>query len=374
MFMISKHQSSLSPRARVWIGVLVLGAAAALLVACFALWWPRGVDYHFTFRPVARGFLTGETRLYDEASLGFYNAPWTLVILIPLGLLSFSLGQAILNTLSLGILGSTASFLRVPRRIPLLFVVLSLANLHTVDVLFRGQVDALAVFGVLLGWAGVRSHRPYMLSWGLWFIAIKPNNLLLVVAVYLLAVRGWDWRDLLRVVSVPAISFALSLLIVGPDWPLRYIENYQVYGPPRYLSLTVWRLLGQLGLPDEPFWPLAALAVVAVLVMAWRTGLTEHTLIAALTTNLLVSPYVVGNHLVCLIPAYLLIASRSRWLGVLIFLTTFTPLLRASGNPEWATADLLYPLSLWLVGWYYALRDPGKTAGVPAAEPHPTTV
>ena len=107
---------------------------------------------------------------------------------------------------------------------------------------------------------------------------------------------------------------------------------------------------------------------------AWRTGLTEHTLIAALTTNLLVSPYVVGNHLVCLIPAYLLIVSRSRWLGVLLFLTTFTPLLRASGNPEWATADLLYPLSLWLVGWYYALRDPGKTAGVPAAEPHPTTV
>lgn len=357
-----------------WRGASAPALAALLLVASFALWWPDGVDYYFTFRPVARSFLSGETRLYDEASLGFYNAPWTLLILVPLGLLSFSLGQAVLNTLSLSIIASTSFFLQAARRIPPLFVVLSMVNLHTVDVLFRGQVDALALFGVLLGWLGVRNHRPYVLSWGLWFIAIKPNNLLLVVAVYLLAVRYWDRRDLLRVVSIPAISFALSLLIVGPDWPLRYIENHRVYGPSRYLSVTIWRALDQAGLLAELFWPVAALLVIAALVFAYRAGLTEHVLILALTTNLLVSPYVVGNHLIYLVPAYLLIASRNRWLGVLIFLTTLTPLLRASGGPEWATVDLLYPLSLWLAGWYYIMRDPGKTAGAPAGEPNPTPV
>ncbi|HMM30119.1 MAG TPA: hypothetical protein PKD46_17705 [Aggregatilineaceae bacterium] len=355
-----------------WRGASALALVALLLVAGFALWWPDGVDYFFTFRPVARGFLSGETRLYDEASLGFYNAPWTLLILVPFGLLSFSLGQAVLNTLSLGIIASTSFFLQAARRIPPLFVVLSMVNLHTVDVLFRGQVDALALLGVLLGWLGVRNHRPYALSWGLWFIAIKPNNLLLVVLVFALAVRRWPWRDWLRAVSIPAASFALSLLVVGLDWPLRYIENYRVHGPPRYLSVTTWRALDQAGLPAEPFWPVAALLVIAVLVFAYRAGLTEHTLILALTTNLLVSPYVVGNHLIYLVPAYLLIASRNRWLGVVIFLTTLTPLLRASGVPEWATADLLYPSALWLAGWFYARRDPGRTAGVPAGEPHST--
>lgn len=356
---------------RSWLGVGAFITAVLLLVVCFTLWWPRGVDYHFTFRPVARGFLTGETRLYDEASLGFYNAPWTLVILMPLGLLSFSLGQAILNTISLCVLAGTAVLLQVPRRIPVLFIVLSLVNLHVVDVLFRGQVDALVLLGVLLGWVGVRHHRPYLLSWGLWFIAIKPNNLLLVVAVYLLAIRYWGRRDLFRVVSVPLISFALSLVIVGPDWPLRYVQNYQLYGPPRYLAVTSWRAFNQLGLPDEPFWFVAVLLVLAVLVAAYRTGLTEHTLTAALTTGLLVSPYVVGNHLVYLIPAYLLIASRNRWLGLLIFFTTFTPLLRAPGGPEWATVDLLYPLSLWLAGWYYAWRDPADVSIAHKAQSYP---
>src|SRR5260221_11293644 len=112
----STHYESAAPMIEVpqefnrWGMRIVSGLAiATLLVACVlvvARFWPIGPDYYFTFHRTAEKWLNGETRLYYDNQttevhvnhdIGFFNAPWTLVILVSLAFLQLVVLQAILT-------------------------------------------------------------------------------------------------------------------------------------------------------------------------------------------------------------------------------------------------------------------------------------
>ncbi len=328
------------------------------LIAVMARVWPTGVDYYFTFYPVTKKFLAGETRLYDVQTLGFYNAPWVLLFFAPLTALSLRVGQAVFLVGTLGLLLSSAHLVREERAFPPHALLFALLNLHTFDVLIRVQVDGFVPFGVALGWWAIRRRRPWLLSLAFWLLAIKPINVVLVVAVYLIAIRYWSLREQVQVWALPAISLLISFVVLGVDWPLRYLESYRLDPPDRaYLTLTVWRIARSI---DFPFWPLIGLAAACValaLWLAWRVGLHRWTLSIALATNLVFAQYATGNHYVNLIPAMLFVATRNRRVAALAYLTTFTPLLRIGFGVRVAPVDLLYPITLLLASWYFAVQD-----------------
>lgn len=340
------------------LALLLLCTVILSFIVVMAKVWPIGVDYYFTFYPVTKKLLTGETSLYDTQTLGFYNAPWVLLFFAPLTALSLRPGQALFLTGTLGLLVGSVPLLRERRAFPVHAVLFALLNLHTFDVLIRVQVDGFVPFGVALGWWAIHQRRPWLLSLAFWLMAIKPINVVLVAAIYLVAIRHWSRSEQARVLALPGFSLLVSFVVLGADWPLRYIEAYRLDPPDRaYLTLTLWRIARSI---HFPFWPLIVLAggcVALTLLLAWRVGLHPWTLSIALTTNLVFAQYATGNHYVNLIPAMLFLASRSRRVTTLAYLATFTPLLRIWFGVRIASIDLLYPLILLIAAWYFAIQD-----------------
>jgi len=142
----------------------LIGLSLALIVGCVILMsniWPVGPDYYFTSNRNALNWLQGKSHLYDDnpfedvpgdRDIGFFYASWLLTILVPLALLPINVGQAILTVSSILGIMLCLRLLQGSRSMPFWILVLALANLHTFDMLIRGQVDVFVLVGCVLGW------------------------------------------------------------------------------------------------------------------------------------------------------------------------------------------------------------------------------
>jgi hypothetical protein len=342
-------------RAQRW--PLLFGACAvAWFVGLAAVYWPPGVDYYTIYQPMADRLVAGTTQLYIVGTR-YYDAPWLLAILVPLTRLPPNIGQAVLDTLSVLMALGAVHLLRTEQRIPTIGVVLGLANLHTFSLIFRGQVDAFVLLGVVLGWFAIRRERPWLLAAALLLMAIKPQNVLLVALLYFFAIRHWSVRAKLRSVSLVALSILAADVTIGPDWPWRYIA-YVRESPPGLLvyATTLWRGASYLDLPQ---WPVALMAAAAGIALIWwvkRDGFSTAALSLALATNFAFSAYVLGYHDIILLPALLYVARYNWRLACVAYLFTFTPLLRIEYGFGISWVDAGYPLALLFACWYVALR------------------
>ncbi len=184
---------------RVTIFLLVLSAVFVV----FGEYWPLGDDYFFTFREVTESFLRGETRLYDSNSVGFYNAPWTILVILPTVFMSLQYGEALLIIASLlGMLVSVAAVSKKNNdKFTLLIIALAIVNLYMFDLLTRGNIDGLLVLGIGLGWFGVERKNPILLGIGLWLLSIKPLNVVLPTLVFMKAIWHWPGSDKLKALA-----------------------------------------------------------------------------------------------------------------------------------------------------------------------------
>lgn len=295
-----------------------------------------GPDYYYTYMIAGQRFLSGAS-LYGD---GFYNAPWLGWLLAPFGLLPPQTGYLLWSLLSIALVLYAVRLLARPALPTLLLCVLSLP---VIDMLLRGQVEALLLLGVALGYQAVQERRPYRLGFALLLLAIKPVNLALVFLLFLLAVRRWSLADWRKIATIPALVIALTTLAVGPSWPLDYLQGYAATPPNKYLNSTIWRAADLAGLPSiVPLALAIAIGALTVLVL-WRARFGLPTLALAIAAMLLITPYANNNHYVLLIPALLAVPTRWR---LLAWVLSFTPLLRTVGGYEWAVLDLGYVLAL----------------------------
>lgn len=353
---------------RVW---LVIGVVMALTVV-LARVMPPGPDYYYTQRPIAERLLRGQTRLYDGYSYGLYNAPWSIALIIPLTFLSVPLGQAVLTVMSLLGIILAVHAVREPERLPVVFVVLAVVNLHTFDLVIRGNLDAFMLAGVGVSWIGFQRKNPWLLSLGFWLMSIKPVNVALAGLLFLFSIRRWPFKHWLKASSLLLVSLVVSLFVNGPDWPLRYLNTYKADPPYTFLIVTVWRAASALHLPTALIVAACGLALAAWGYAVWKAGLTQLTLGLALATNLIVTPYALGYHYILLIPAFLYVARRSRAWALLAYAATWTPLLRLRFGFGITWIDLAYPLillvALWLIGWKDVVIGPTSKAQTATGE------
>ncbi len=213
--------------------------AVLALLALFGLvvqFGPVGADWFYTFRPVARDFAAGNTQLYDNTEYGYFNMPWLMVVLVPLALLPVRVGQALLTLISLSlVLVSLRAFTR-----SIAVTALAVCTPFVVDLVLRGQVDALVLAGVVLTLHGLEQRRSWVLAGGLWLMSVKPPNVLLVFALAGLVLLRWTWRERLQAVSLLGVSFVISLPFCGFDWPARYLGYYQDKSVYTGFSVSLW--------------------------------------------------------------------------------------------------------------------------------------
>lgn len=325
-------------------------AAAVLLLV--VLWLllaqvgPLGADWYWTFDPVADRLLAGQTRLYDATSRGYYNAPWAMLLIVPLAQLPLRAGQAGLTMLSLTLLLAAARAYTRRR----LLLALGLTNAYVLDLVLRGQLDALVLAGAILSVWAVQQRRPLVLSVAVWLLTLKPVNAVVVLAVLVLAMRTWSWREWLVALSLPVLSCGLAAVVCGPDWPPRYLDNYLRWPLLTTYSVSLWDTLGQTTLL------LAVWLTATVLQLSLATGATLYLVALALAANLMVTGYANDSHYVLLIPAWLwLVESDGRWAA--LYPLGWLPLAR-----NWGYApEILYPVLLTGCLLWVGLRQSRRT-------------
>ena len=328
------------------IQVMLIVLVLAVTLSAFGLLWPTGSDWFYVFYPTARSWLAGETHLYDAgASQGFYLMPWGILVLAPLAAIGLRWGQAVLAMLTLCSL--VLAVFATDAKVKPWIVLLAVANLHTFDALIRGNVDALPLLGLALGWLGLQKRKPFVLGVGLWLLAIKPINVALPVLVLLYGMRRWTKREIIKALLPMSATFILSFAVCGLDWPVRYTAMMKANPPLIYLQTSLWRALVAVGLPRWCAHLVAVPACGLALWQLWRHGVTLPILALAITTNLLFTPYALGSHYVLLAIPFVILASCYK-VTVLTWLLTFTPLLRLRFGFDIACLDVCYPLALWL--------------------------
>lgn len=342
-------------RRSIVLQALLLGVVIVAMTSLMARFWPLGADYFYHFRPLADQWVDGYLHIYDGTQERLFYPPWSLFVIVPLGLFPLELGNGMLFTASLlGLVGSihiyqnTVSF-------PAYAIFLSLANLHVFDVFIRGQIDVAMLLGLVLAWHAIRTDQPMLVGLGLTLLTVKPPlNVVLPGALYLLAIWCWQIGDRWRVFVVPTLALVISTALVGLDWPLLFANN--LTSPNDYLAISLWRAASTLGLPA---WIVALPAGVALLAwgrLALNEGLNQKTLAIALATNFTFTNYANGDHYILLIPALLYVAQLDRRLALLAYAATWTPLLRLSYGWDLAPLDVGFPLILLLAAWYFHWR------------------
>lgn len=343
-----------------WNLWLLLGLIILALIVVFARIWPLGADYLNAYHPVAEKWRKGEFVLYQSEEHVFYNMPWTLLPLLPLSYLPVEYGQSVVIVFSIVAILGTIHVFRLSHPVPAFIVFMALANLHTVDLLIRGQIDAILLVGAILGWWAIKQHRPVWLSLAFTLLITKPQNVTLVGLLFLIAMRDWPRADQIKSLYLVAGVLALSPLLAGLDWPIRYLDYVRHNPPADHRSISVWRNAPLIGLPIWPMIPIVLIAVIAFLRAAWRDGLTGWTFCLALTTNVAFGFYVNGYHYVLLVPAFIFIASKYKLVALLAYLATWTPLIRLHDNTL-MYPDMLYPVILLSALWYFGLKYPAPS-------------
>ncbi|MBZ0285806.1 MAG: hypothetical protein K8L97_34070 [Anaerolineae bacterium] len=198
------------------IALLVLGGLALL---------PGGFDYQGYFHRLAQGC---EACTYNP-----YFSEW---FMFPLGVFAWRVGYLVLCGLTMAIAYWSARRLGGKP-----FVVLTSPTF--LWILWLGQIDIIAAFGLAIAWWNTQRGKPIWVGLGLLMMATKPQ----LAAFAIIALVLWNgWKSLI----IPAAGAALSFVIYGLDWPVRwlsYTPQTMFAGDAWFYIAPTWLLIGLLG-------------------------------------------------------------------------------------------------------------------------------
>ncbi len=238
-----------------------LGLLLTLAVLAYAMYAfvPVGVDWHLTYYPVGRAYLSGQTRLWETdfyyAPGAWYNPPWLLPILLPFTALPEREGSLAFRLATIVVLACSAIVFTEGQRWRRACLALVMASLPVWDSLIIGNVDGIVLLGLLLGYLATERRNPWLLGVGLVLASVKPQLSVLPTIALLPSLRGWQRGQLFTASIAPAAAIASSLAIAGLDWPLRLLKVMQENPPIPQFNFSLHRALNQArSTLDLPSW------------------------------------------------------------------------------------------------------------------------
>lgn len=166
---------------------------------------------------------------------GYYYAYWILPVFALLAKLPALTAYAIWGAINiLCVFFASRVF---SGRTPL--VLLSFQMLY---VVFIGQIVGVILAGLALLWWGLSRRRWALAGLGL-AIACTKYHVGIMIGMMLILIADISWRERMRVLVVPAIVLALSL-VVYPMWPMEVLSNLRTSPANDWGSISLWRWIG----------------------------------------------------------------------------------------------------------------------------------
>lgn len=230
-------------------GILILGIA---LVAAMSIYLPQAIDWHGAFRPAALEILHGRSPYNAE---GFFNPPWTAVLLLPFAILPENIGRAVMALVSLITYTYVARQLGATK-LAIIFLLISPPVLHGI---LNGNIDWLVTLGFVL--------PPWL---GLFFLAIKPQlGMITMVFVLFSSWKTGGLRKAFFTLAPFGIASTIAIGIFGP-WFLNIKSEINLAG-------------------NASLWPLSIPVGLALLIRATRMNEIRFSMAASPC----LSPYVI---------------------------------------------------------------------------------
>lgn len=191
--MINKYAANKNVQAL--LAVLLL----ALLTGLLSNLLPPAVDFHGAFRPAALELLHGRSPYNAE---GFFNPPWTAILLIPFAILPENVGGALMVIAALAAYAYVAHKLGA-NKLTVGLLLLSPPSMHGI---LNGNIDWLAVLGVVL--------PPWL---GLFFLAIKPQvGMIVILYLFFAEWKRGGFHRVAKTFLPVGLASILSVAVFGP--------------------------------------------------------------------------------------------------------------------------------------------------------------
>ncbi len=336
--------------------VLVVGAVG-FWFAHIILFPFIGSDYFYGFRGTAELIYQEGRALYTADGPQYGQPPWFLPILWLTLHVPLTYGQAFISTITLvGIILAVQAILNTGVELPIRYQALAVFNLHTLDLVIRGNVDGIAVLGFALVWQAYKHRIAWLIGIGFWLISIKPIHYVLFGLLILWGVRRWTWREKITIVAPLGVTYLVTSVIMGWDWIIRYVtfntsgeldlfEDYET---------SLWKIIELLSLPSLTTSVLTVLAFgLGCLFVVTRRRVGRGDVVLVLGLNIVFAPYVIGSHYVVLAPVLTWLMLKHRAFG-LFWLITLTPLQRYDYGFQYMWLDSLYAIAILIAtAWIY---------------------
>jgi hypothetical protein len=282
--------------------------------------------------------------------LQYFYGPQVALPFIALGRLSFLAQAGIWVTLSL-LLYFTCVYLLwkacpALRPYPALVALCAIAYPPLFHFFVRGQVSAVVLVCFTAAWLAFLARRDWLAGIALGFLVFKPQFLVAVPLVLLLAQA---WKVFAGLALSASAQLAFAFLYFGPPVMRPYVSmllhsagqpstTELVFSPIQMHSLrTFWELLIPWPLGVGLLYALSSMVVVGMAAAVWKSAAPRALRFSAIIlASVLVNPHIYVYDLLALVPVFLLLAdwaldhakhSSPAALRVLLYLAFVLPLL-----------------------------------------------
>lgn len=330
---------------KVFLAVGLCAVVAAVFAAAFERLPIENTSLALDWRVFYQGIQGGRLTYH----LYLHNPPWSLLVLLPLGRLTFQASWGILSFLTLLVLVASVppSRLRI-WAVSVLAVTLSFPAIrHFADGNLEGEVIA----GILLLLASYPSKNGWLWIGGLLLATAKIQEAWLFLLVLGLAVvRHWPPRRWAYPTLAAAVVAGGSVWLYGRDW---FSMMWNIPAKNTVVNMSLTATLSRLHVA-----PVAnGLVWVALAALTLWTSTRDTSTISRekagllIVASLLLAPYsAANNYLTVLAIGIIPLFQASPWLGLSLLAAVNVPYLAPwVGKPTWLYSE--YWTGVCVVSW-----------------------
>lgn len=312
---------------------------------------------------------------------GLFNPPWTMLMLLPLGVLPFRVGWSLIALFTIAVL-----VLSVPRRsngrLDIGLTLALLCSHWTLRQLVDGNLAGFVIAGYLLLLNGWRVASAWQIAAGILLVTAKYQEAwltLMVLAIFML--RHWPWRRWVKAGLMVAAVAVPCLVLLGADW-LQVLLPQSADGQTQFLSnidpnwpiISLAALQIVAGVPEWVRWGLwlLVLSVTIACVIKARGDFSVSLVGCLLTASVLLAPYASGMSLTTVLAIGVAPLLRRHLLtGLALLAFSYGPLVTfvLGVAYDWPhVTQMAYLLAVWCALALHYLRDQTPMAALPNGE------